>query len=70
MENSGNKQFISFKLHTILSSVVGGVCNLPGSVLPQQKFEVTDQYYSPRVDQCYSPQIDQCYSSVLQLSFI
>ena len=42
MENSGNKQFISFKLHTILSSVVGGVCNLPGSVLPQQKFEVTD----------------------------
>ena len=42
MENSRNKQFISFKLHTILSSVVGGVCNFLGSVLPQQKFEVTD----------------------------
>ena len=38
------------------------MCNFLGSVSSQQKFEVTDQ--------CYSPWMDQCYSSVLQLSFI
>ena len=41
---------------------VRGVCNFLGSVSSQQKFEVTDQYFSP--------QKDQYYSSVLQLNFI
>ena len=41
---------------------VGGVCNFLNSVSLQQKFEATDQRYSP--------QMDQCYSSALQLSFI
>jgi len=36
---------------------VGRVCNFLGFASSQQKFEVTDQ--------CYSPQTDQCYSSVL-----
>ena len=36
---------------------VGRVCNFLGFASSQQKFEVTDQ--------CYSPQMDQCYSSVL-----
>ena len=31
---------------------VGGVCNFLGSVSSQQKFEVTDQCYSPWMDQC------------------
>ena len=54
------------------------MCNFLGSVLPQQKFEATDQCYSPQTnqcyslwtDQCYSSQMDQCYSFMLQLSFI
>ena len=41
---------------------VRGVCNFLGFISLLQKFEVTDQ--------CYSPQMDQCYSSMLQLSFI
>ena len=47
-----------------------GVCNFLDSVSLKQKFEVTDQHYSPRTDQRYSFQMDQCYSSVLQISFI
>ena len=39
-----------------------GVCNFFCCVSSQQKFEATDELYSPRMD--------QCYSSVLQLSFI
>ena len=49
---------------------VRGVCNFPGSVSSQQKFEAMDQHYSSWTDQCHSSQTDQCYSSVLQLSFI
>ena len=41
---------------------VRGVCNFLSFVSLQQKFEATDQLYSPRMD--------QCYSSMLQLSFI
>ena len=54
------------------------MCSFLSSVLSQQKFEVTDQHYSPplgqhyssRTDQCHSSWIDQGYRSVLQFSFI
>ena len=51
-------------VHALFSQdgCVRGVCNFLGFISLLQKFEVTDQ--------CYSPQMDQCYSSMLQLSFI
>ena len=48
---------------------VSGVCNFLGSVSSQQKFEATDQCYSPLTDQVTAlGQISvtaPCYSSVL-----
>ena len=55
-------------------SIVGGLCHFFGSVLSQQKFEVTDvkalsmSQLSDRP--CHSSRIDQCYSSVLQLFYL
>ena len=51
-------------VHALFSQdgCVRGVCNFLGFISLLQKFEVTDQ--------CYSPQMNQCYSSMLQLSFI
>ena len=50
---------VYWKLTAILDLVgsVGGVCNFLSYVSSQQKFEV--------MDQCYSPRMDKRYSSVL-----
>ena len=51
-----------------------GECNFLGSVLSQQKFEVTDVKalgMSQLLDRpCHSSRIDQCNSSVLQLFYL
>ena len=58
----------------VFNGIVRGVCNFLGSVLSQQKFEVTDvkdlgQNMSQLLDRpCHSSQLSD--RSVLQLSFI
>ena len=60
---------LEFLLQHQSFQLLGEECNFLGSVLSQQKFEVTDQHYSPQTDHVTAlgqiSVIAPCYSSVL-----